>query len=126
MDYSQLAHNTIEFLKPYLAAEGGKLAKEGLSAAHERLFGWLKGRFTKPAQSGALAEAVQSPQDAGVLEALQVQIRRALEQQEEFRKELLERLPKEYHPQTTQTMNVTGHGNKSAQISGTGNSSSIQ
>lgn len=125
MNYSQLAQNTIEFLKPYLLAEGGNLAKEGLSAAHKKLFGWLKSRLTKPAQGGALAEAVQSPQDAGALEALQLQIRRALEQQEDFRKELLERLPKEFHPQTTQTMNVTGDNNKSGQISGTGNSMSI-
>ncbi len=126
MDYSQLAYNKIEFLKPYLAAEGGALAKEGLSIAHKKLFDWLKGKFTKPAQNGALAEAVQTPQDAGALEALQLQIRRALEQQEEFRKELLERMPKEFHPQTTQTINVTGDNNKSGQISGTGNSINIQ
>jgi hypothetical protein len=38
----------------------------------------------------------------------------------------LERLPKEFHSQTTQTMNdVTGDNNKSGQISVTGNFISI-
>ena len=126
MDYFQLAHNTMEFLQPYLVTEGGKLAKEGLSAAHERLFGWLKNKFTKPAQSGALEEAVQSPKDAAALEALELQIRRALEQQEEFRKELLQRLPKEFHPTISQTANVTGDQNKTVQSTGSGNTISIQ
>ena len=120
MDYSQLAHNTIEFLKPCLLAEGGKLAKEGLSAAHEKLFGWLKGKFTKPAQSAVLQEAVQTPQDAGALEALQLQIRQALEGQEEFRRELLERLPREFHPGITQTANATGKENVIVQSTGSG------
>ena len=126
MDYAQLAQNTVEFLKPYLAAGGGLLAKEGLSAAHKALFGWLKGRFTKPAQSAALDEAVQTPKDSGALESLQLQIRRALEQQEDFRKELLERLPNEFHPQTVQTANVTGDHNKIVQNKGDGNNISIQ
>lgn len=125
MDYSQLAHNTIKFLKPWLLAEGGKVAKEGLTAAHEKLFGWLKSRFSTPAQSGALAEAVQSPQDAGALEALQLQIRLALEQQEEFRMELLERLPNEFQ-QSNQTMNQTGDNIKGIQNTGSGNTINIQ
>ena len=37
----------------------------------------------------------------------------------------MERLPKEFHSQTTQTMNVTGDNNKSGQISVTGNFISI-
>jgi hypothetical protein len=126
IEYEELAHATVEFLKPYLIAAGGKLAKEGLDAAREKVFGWLKTKFIKPAQSGALEEAVQSPQDAGAIEALQLQIRRALEQQEEFRKELLERLPKEIIPPGfAQTANVTGNDNDVVQIKGSGNTTSI-
>src|SRR5687768_6895559 len=110
MDYTELARATVEFLKPYFVASGGKLVQDSLSAAREKVFGWLKSKFNKPAQSGALEEAAQAPQDAGALEALQLQIRRALEQHEEFRKELLERLPKEILPPgITQTANVSGN-----------------
>jgi len=52
-----------------------------------------------------------------------LQIRRALEQQEEFRKELLEHLPKEV---ITQTANVTGDTNITLQNTGAGNSINIQ
>jgi hypothetical protein len=121
MDYTELARATVDFLKPYLAAAGGKLVQDGLSAAREKVFGWLRNKFTKPAQSGALEEAVQSPQDASALEALQLQIRRALEQQEEFCKELLERLPKEILPPgIAQCANVTGTANVVIQSTGSG------
>lgn len=69
---------------------------------------------------------MQSPQEDGALEALKLQIRRALEQQEEFRKELLERLPKEFHPQITQAVNATGENIKIVQNKGDGNTISIQ
>ena len=121
MDYTELARVTVEFLKPYLAAAGGKLVADGLSAARESVFGWLKSKFTKPAQSSALDDATQSPQDASALEALQLQIRRALER-EEFRQELIERLPKELLPPgISQTSNVTGDGNVVVQSTGQGN-----
>ena len=122
MDYTELARVTVDFLKPYLVAAGGKLAGDALSAAREKVFGWLKSKFTRPAQSGALEEAAQSPQDAGALEALQLQIRRALEQQEEFRQELIERLPKEVLPPGfSQAANVTGNANVVVQSTGKGN-----
>jgi hypothetical protein len=117
MDYTELARVTVDFLKPYLLAAGGKLVKDSLSAAREKAFNWLKTKFTKPAQSAALEEAAQSPQDAGAMEALQFQIRLALEKQEDFRKELLELLPKEI----VQTANVTGNENVTVQSTGSGN-----
>ncbi len=98
INYGELAHNTVEFLKPYLIAAGGKLAQDGLNAAREKVFGWLKSKFIKPAQSAALEVAAQAPHDPDALESLQHQIQRPLEQQEEFRKELLALLPKEILP----------------------------
>ena len=73
-----------------------------------------------------LAEHVrlEAPQDAGALEALQLQIRRALEQQEEFRKELLEILPREVLPRSLgQTATVTGDDNILIQSAGSGSGS---
>lgn len=119
---TELAHTTVEFLKPYLVAAGGKLAQDSLNAAREKVFGWLKSKFIKPALSGALDLAVKSPQDPDALESLQHQIQRALEHQEEFRKELLALLP----PGISQTANVTGDSNVIAQSTGSGNSINIQ
>lgn len=117
MDYAKLAAETVGFLKPYIIAAGGKLAKDSLHAAREKVFGWLKSKFTKPVQTAALEEALQSPQDAGAFESLQLQIRLALEKQEDFRKELLELLPKEI----VQTADVTGNANVTIQTTGSGN-----
>ena len=121
MDYAELAGASVSFLKPQLVAAGAKLVDDGLSAARAKLFDWLKGKFTKPAQSGVLEEAVQSPQDAGALETLQLQIRRALEQSEEFRRELLERLPPAFAQTVKQTSIVNGSGNQVIQIAGQNN-----
>ena len=126
-NYSELAHNTVEFLKPYLIAAGGTLAKGGLNAAREKVLGWLKGKLIKPAQSGALEVATKTPHDADALDALQHQILRALEQQEDFRKELLALLPKEIIPPgIVQTANITGDNNVIAQNTGTGSTINIQ
>jgi hypothetical protein len=72
-----------------------------------------------------LEEAVQTPQDDDAMEALQLQIKVALKNDEGFRKELLEILPKEIVQTINQTATVTGHGNKLGQIGGTGNSVNI-
>ncbi len=119
---TELAQTTVQFLKPYLVAAGGKLAQDGLNAAREKVFGWLKSKLIKPAQSGALDLAAKSPHDPDALESLQHQIQRALEHQEEFRKELLTLLP----PGISQTANVTGDSNVIAQSTGSGNSINIQ
>jgi dTDP-4-amino-4,6-dideoxygalactose transaminase len=126
-EYGELAQKTVEFLGPCLAAAGGKLVEDGMNAAREKVFDWLKSKFKKPAQSAALELAAKAPEDAESLAALQFQIERALEQQEEFRKELLERLPKEIVPAgVAQTLNVTGDNNVAGQFSGSGNSMNVQ
>ena len=105
------------FLKPHLVAAGARMVDDGLSVARAKFFDWLKGKFTKPAQSGALEEAAQAPQDEGALEALTIQIRRSLEQSEEFRRELQELLPKG----VVQTATVSGSGQVVIQSAGSGN-----
>lgn len=81
---------------------------------------WLKSQFTRPAQAVALEEALQAPQDTGAIETLQLQIRRALEQ-EDFRREFLELLPKEVHPPgITQTATTTGNDTITIQNAGSG------
>jgi hypothetical protein len=126
-EYNELARATVDFLKPVLIAAGGKLAQDGLNAAREKFFGWLKSKFIKPAQSGALDVAAKAPHDPDALDSLQYQIQRALEQQEDFRKELLAQLPKEILPPgISQTANATGDSNVIAQNTGSGSSINIQ
>jgi len=72
MDYNALAAAAMEFLKPCLLAQGGRLVEDGLSAARKKLFDWLKSKFTSRAQSGALEDAAQSPHDDKVMESLQI------------------------------------------------------
>jgi hypothetical protein len=123
----EVARSTVEFLKPYLVAAGGKVAQDSVDAVREKLFGWLKSKFIKPAQSAALDVAIKEPNDLEALESLRHQIQRALEQQEEFRKELLAHLPQEILPTgIVQTATVTGDNNVTAQSTGCGNSINIQ
>jgi len=121
MDYAELARQTIAFLKPELVKNASNLAKDGLALAREAFCNWLKTKFSKPAQAVALAEASEAPEDAGALEVLQLQLRLALERQEDFRNELLERLPKEFIPQgINQATKVSGDANVTIQNAGGG------
>jgi hypothetical protein len=121
MDYTELARATVAFLTPYFAAAGGKLVEDSLSTAREKVVGWLKSKFTKPAQAAAVEVAAKTPQDADALEALQLQLRLALERDEAFRKELLALLPKEaLPPGVTQTASVSGNENVVAQSTSSG------
>ena len=125
-NYSELAQNTVEFLKPYLLAAGGKLAQDGLSAAREKVFGWLKSKFIKPAQSGALEGVAKDPHDPEAMGDLQFLIQRALEQKKDFRKKLLELLPKEILPPgIVQTANATGDNSDIVQNTGSGSNINI-
>ena len=92
LDYGALAHQTIEFLKPVLAAAGGKIVKDKAGEIWE----WLKSQFiAKPAAAAALNEVEQTPTNEDNWEALMVQIKKALKEDEGFGKRLVELLPKE-------------------------------
>jgi len=115
-----LAKNTVDFLKPALIAAGKKLAVDGVDAAREKFFGWLKSKFTKPSQIEAVGRAAQSPQNDEALEPLRQQILHALED-ERFRNELVERLPRGIVPPgIVQKAKVKGDGNIVIQSTGSG------
>jgi hypothetical protein len=90
MDYTEIANQVVEFLKPILAARPGAAA----SAPGTALWDWIKSRFTRPAAVEAVREVEQNPADDANWEVLKLQIRKALEDDEVFRKELLKILPK--------------------------------
>jgi hypothetical protein len=114
LDYGALAHQTIEFLKSCMTAAGGKIAAE-------TVWNFLKGKFTKPAASGALEEVEQAPQNNTKWEVLKLQIKSALEEDDNFRKELEALLPKGVvEKAVTQTANNIGDNNITSQLSGSG------
>ena len=86
LDYGVLAHQTIEFLKPVLAAAGGKIVKDESG----EIWQWLKSHFsTKPAAAVAIHKIEQTPTDGDNWEALTVQIKKALKEDEGFAKRLV-------------------------------------
>ena len=117
IDYGALAHQTVEFMKPFLTAAGEKIAQNQAG----KLWDFLKGRFTKPAASGALQEVEQAPEEEDNWEALKIQLKRALKEDETFRKELVGLLPKEVmDAAVTQTATTIGNNNITSQLSGSG------
>jgi hypothetical protein len=112
LDYGALAHQTIEFLKPVLAAAGGKIVKDKAGEIWE----WLKSQFTKPAAAAALSEVERAPTNEDNWEALMVQIKKALKEDEGFGKRLVELLPKEVTERAiSQKADITGDANVIAQ-----------
>jgi hypothetical protein len=118
LDYGALAHETIEFLKPVLAAAGGKIVKDKTGEILE----WLKSQFTtKLAAAAALNEVEQRPTNEDNWEALMVQIKKALKEDEGFGKRLVELLPKEVTERAiSQKADITGNSNITAQSAGSG------
>lgn len=123
MDYSQMLDQAIQILKP-VAPLGQAI---GAKVAASALWDWMKDKFKT--RSAAAAEAVadveKSPDQEANWMVLRAQLAKAIAEDEVFRKELLERL-KQFHPQTSQTMNQTGDNNKGVQNTGSENIISIQ
>lgn len=120
LNSAELATATVAFLAPKLAAAGGKLVEDGLTAAREKVWGWLESRFTRPAQSAAVTAAKESPHDTAARQDLQTLLQSALEQQENLRRELLALLPESVKQPITQTATVTGNANVTIQSAGSG------
>ena len=121
LNCADLARAAVAFVAPKLAAAGGKLVEDGLTAARERVWDWLQRRLTRPAQSAAVTAAAQSPADAAALQDLQTLLQSALEQQAELRRELLALLPEPAKSGLSQTAHVTGNANVTIQSTGSGN-----
>ena len=92
MDYTEIANQVVEFLKPVLGAGPGVAT----SAAGSASWDWIKTRLTRPAAVEAVREVEQNPAGDTNWEVLKLQIRKALEEDEVFRKELLKIVPKEF------------------------------
>ena len=124
IDYGELANQVGEMLKPFLAAAGGTLAEKAVQAGYEKAVGiyqWMKQKFTSPAAAEALTDVTENPENETNWEALVLQIHKALEKDEDFRKGLMELMPaKTVVKVTNQTQTATGDHNIQIQQSGSG------
>jgi hypothetical protein len=83
----------------------------------------LKSKLTGPPESQALAKLESNPSSSGARKSLEGLLEIRLEEDATFRSELLELLKSTgtVDQSVTQTMNVTGDSNASAQVAGRGN-----
>jgi hypothetical protein len=118
LDSGALAQQTVEFLKPVLVAAGGKIVKDKAG----EVWDWLKSQFTtRPAAAAALDEVEQTPANEDNWEALMVQIKKALKEDEGFGKRLVELLPKDVIERAiSQKADIKGNKNITAQSAGSG------
>jgi hypothetical protein len=129
LDYTQLATQAVDFLRdavPHAAAVAS--VELTFKEAGERgllLLKLLKGKFTKPAAAGALAEALEAPAVTENWEALRLQILKALKEDEAFRQGLLELFPAPGAVSAKLDAAVAGNDNVTVQVAGQGNQTNV-
>ena len=119
-DIVEIARQTVELLKPALLFAAGGVATGAAREAGKALLDWLKTKLTRSAAAAVLDEAISDPSNQTNWEALALQICKLLEQDQTFRRELLERLPREAFA-TRQTASITGDNDDIVQIAGDDN-----
>ena len=125
---TDLANQTLTFLKPHLLAAGGTLAEQALAKAGAevaKVYGWLKSKLTRATAATALQQTTAAPQDEQNWDDLRHQLETLLKD-EALHKELAALLPKDGGVRTTtQTIDQSGSQNAAAQIAGHRNSVNI-
>lgn len=122
MSDPQIIDQVIEALK-----HTGLIAESiGTKVAASALWDWMKEKF-KP-RSAATTEAVEdlekSPESEANWDVLRAQLAKVLAEDETLRKELAA-LVAQLPPQTHQEIHVTGNSNKTAQVHGNENTTTI-
>ena len=125
-DYAELAKNVVEHLKaaaPLIGtgvatgigrAAGGKILQNASD-----VLTWLRGKFTRPADSATLEQIQQDPSNLENWDDLGDRIRRALERDPSFREELMAVLPSEFlAPHISQNAPTIGNENVTIQNQG--------
>lgn len=120
---SALAASAVAALVPLLEKAAGKGFEKLGETTAGTLFEKLKSRLTKASAQEALEDLAKVPQDSTNQDLVKGQITKALKDQPELVAELQAWLKAAgaEAPGVSQVMNVSGSGNKSAQVSGSGN-----
>lgn len=120
---SALAASAVAALVPLLEKAASKGFEKLGETTAGTLFEKLKNRLTKASAQEALEDLAKVPQDSTNQDLVKGQITKALKDQPELVAELQAWLKAAgaEAPGVSQVMNVSGSGNKSAQVSGSGN-----
>ena len=119
-DIVEIARQTVELLKLALPFAAAQVATGAARETGKNLLEWLKKKLTRPAAAAVLDEAISDPSNQTNWEALALQIRKLLEEDQAFRRELLELLSKEAFA-IRQTASITGDNDAIVQITGDDN-----
>ena len=125
MDPATLAAAAIAAALPYVVALGKEAAKGAAGAAGKSVWEWVKGKLTSPAGTEAVKDLENAPDDADNRKAAEAALSKLLKADPGALSELAQLLEKAGVTSTVQTANVVGDGSIVGQVSGSGNTVSI-
>jgi hypothetical protein len=125
LDPATLAAAAIAAALPYVVALGKEAAKGAAGAAGKSVWEWVTGKLTSPAGTEAVKDLESAPDDADNRKAAEAALSKLLKADPGALSELAQLLEKAGVTSTVQTANVVGDGNIVGQVSGSGNTVSI-
>jgi ABC-type transporter Mla MlaB component len=125
LDPATLAAAAIAAALPYVVALGKEAAKGAAGAAGKSVWEWVKGKLTSAAGQEAVKDLEKAPDDADNRKAAEAALSKLLKVDSGALSELAQLLEKAGVTSTTLTANVVGNENIVGQISGSGNTVSI-
>jgi hypothetical protein len=125
LDPATLAVAAFEIALPYVAKLGKEVAKSAAGEAGKSVWEWVKGRLSSGVGKAAAEELENSPDDADNRKMAEAALSKFLKSDPGALAELAQLLEKAGGTSTVLTANVRGDGNIVGQVSGSGNTLSI-
>jgi hypothetical protein len=125
LDPATLAAAAIAAALPYVVTLGKEAAKGAAGAAGKSVWEWVKGKLTSAAGQEAVKDLEKTPDDADNRKAAEAALSKFLKADPGALSELAQLLEKAGIISTAQTTNVVGDDNIVGQVSGSGNTVSI-
>jgi hypothetical protein len=125
LDPATLSVAAFEIALPYVAKLGKEAAKSAAGEAGKSVWAWVKGKLTSDGGKEAVKDLEEAPGDADNRKAAEAALSKYLKSDPGALAELAQLLEKVGGASTVQTANVRGDGNIVGQVSGSGNTLSI-
>jgi len=125
LDPATLAVAAITAALPYVVALGKEAAKGAAGAAGKSVWEWVQGKLTSAAGKEAVNDLENAPDDADNRKAAEAALSKLLKADPGALAELAQLLDKAGITSTVLTANVVGDENIVGQVSGSGNTVSI-
>ncbi len=125
MDPATLAVAAITAALPYVVALGKEAAKGAAGAAGKSVWEWVKGKLTSAAGKEAVEGLEKAPDDVDYRKMAEAALSKLLKSDPGALSELVQLLDKAGITSTVLTANVIGNENIVGQVSGSGNTVSI-